>query len=188
MKPKFNEQKATQLACILLSRNGGKMSHLKLMKLMYLIDRETLIRWGWSMTGDNYSSMPYGMVLSRTYNLVNEESFPETYWKQHITPPQNYIVELRENPNIDELSEAETDLIEEIFAEFGHWNRWDLVNYVHELPEWTDPKGSSIPVDYKTVLQGADKSEQEIFEILDDLEEFALFENIVETPVKRANA
>lgn len=181
MKPRFNEEKATQFACYLIKRRGGsKINVLKLMKLMYLIDRETLLRWGWSLTGDAYVSMPRGMVLSRTYNLVNEESFPPSYWKTYVSAPENYDVRLIQEPGTDELSDAEIQLIDELYEKYGHMNRWKLVDNVHhQLPEWVDPNGSSIPIEYRAVLEEAGKSEQEVYETISGLEGVALLEKIV---------
>lgn len=179
MKPQFQEAKATQLAAFLLKKRGGKMNYLKLMKLMYLIDREGLTRWGQSMTRSNYVSMDKGPVLSEVLNLITEERLGESYWKRFISAPQNYDVALVVEPEFDELSKADVDLIEEIYTQFGYKSRWELVNFTHDLPEWTNPKGSSIPIDYKRVLKAGGKSEQEIFEIISDLEETALFEQLV---------
>jgi uncharacterized phage-associated protein len=64
MKPRFNEQKATQAAARFLKLANGKMNYLKLIKLLYLLDRESLNRRGRPVTGDQYYSMKLGPVLS----------------------------------------------------------------------------------------------------------------------------
>jgi uncharacterized phage-associated protein len=181
MKPKFREEKATQLAALLLQMRGGTMSYLKLIKLMYLIDREALLRWGRPITFDNFVSMDNGTVLSQTYDLIvgGRRLGVEEVWRQFISAPQGYEVALERQPEFDELSKAEVGLIEEIFERFGAKGRWELVDFTHTLPEWKDPKGSSLPIDYKDVLKAGNKSEQEIFEILSDLEEMALFEQMI---------
>lgn len=181
MKPKFREEKATQLAALLLKKRGGRMSYLKLIKLMYLIDREALLRWGRPVTFDNFVSMDNGMVLSQTYDLImgGNRLGVDELWRRFISAPQGYEIALEREPEFDELSKAEVELIEAVFERFGRLGRWDLVEFTHTLPEWTDPKGSSLPVDYKQVLKAGDKSEQEIFEILSDLEEEAMFEHML---------
>ncbi len=40
----FCEEKVAQMAAYLLQKRGGKMSYLKLMKLLYLSDRESMDR------------------------------------------------------------------------------------------------------------------------------------------------
>jgi len=59
MKPGFNEAKATQAAALLLKLRGGRMNYMKLIKLLYLVDRTALIRWGRPVTFDSYCSMPH---------------------------------------------------------------------------------------------------------------------------------
>src|SRR5205085_1454156 len=124
----------------------------KLMKLMWLIEREGLLRWGFSVTQDSYCVMEHGMVLSDTLNLINEQSLPETYWMHHISAPQNYEVNLLREPDFLELSEAEEELIAEIFNAHGHKSRWKLRDEAHKLPEWFDPEGTSIKVNYEQFL------------------------------------
>jgi len=43
---KFDERKAAQVAGRLISQGGGEMNYMALLKLLYLIDREALLRWG----------------------------------------------------------------------------------------------------------------------------------------------
>ena len=178
--PRFDEVKATQLAGRLLKLRGtGRMHYLKLIKLMYLIDREALVRWGWSMTGDRYVSMEHGQVLSGTYDLIRDERFGDSYWKHFISPPLGeYEVKLVAEPEANQLSDAEHGLIEEIYSKFGRKNRWWLRDYTHRLPEYRQTNGPSLDVDYASVLKAANKSEAEIREILDDLEEIAVLEDL----------
>jgi uncharacterized phage-associated protein len=61
---RFNERKATQAAAYLLKRRGGKMSYMKLIKLLYFADRVALSRFGRPITTDRYVSMDRGPVLS----------------------------------------------------------------------------------------------------------------------------
>jgi hypothetical protein len=187
MPGRFNEEKATQMAALLLQLAGGRMYYLKLMKLMYLIDREGLLRWGWSMTNDRYISMDNGLVLSRVLNLMTEETLSDSYWTRFISPPLSWQVELLAEPDFDELSEAEAGLIKEQYDRFhrmfGSWgakDRWRLVEFTHNLPEWKNPRGSSIPVKYEEVLRGANVPQEKIDQILQSLKEFNDFERALQ--------
>ena len=51
--PDFNEAKAVQIAGFFLRLAGGEMNYMKLIKLMYLVDRTALAEWGRSLTYDN---------------------------------------------------------------------------------------------------------------------------------------
>ena len=183
MKPKFNEAKATQVACRILELRGGRMSYLKLIKLMYLIDRTALIRWGRPVTFDHIVSMDNGLVLSRVYNLILEDARPDTpsFWRKHISEPRNREVEkVAEGIEYDELSDVEDELILELFDKYGEMSRWQLVDDIHHnLPEWTNPNGTSIPLTFKDILvKSREKSISEILEIEDELNSIAILDNI----------
>ncbi len=176
MRLRFKEAKTTQAAARLLELRGNPMSYLKLIKLLYIIDREALLRWGRPVTGDRYVSMDHGPVLSQTLNLITEEPRPEehTFWANHISQPEKYEVRLHRSAATDELSEAELQLIQEIFGKYGHLKRWDLVALVHQFPEWQDPEGSAIPIQYRDILKAGGKTEGEIEAILQEIDGLAM--------------
>jgi uncharacterized phage-associated protein len=170
---RFNEVKATQAAARLLRNRGGRMKYLKLIKLLYLADREALSRWGRPITTDNYVSMDNGPVLSQILKRIDDGAAPgePTFWTSHIVPSGDWDVTLTADPSDGQLSKAEDRLLDEIFEQYGHRNRWDIVNYVHTLPEWRDPAGSAIPIAYRDILQALKKSDEEIGAIEAELEE-----------------
>ena len=133
------------------------MSYMKLIKLLYLADREALLRWGCPITTDRYVSLDRGPVLSHVLNLITDETDPETssIWARVISEPTKYEVHLNEEIQEEELSDAEIDLLNEIFREYGKMSRWDLVRITHDLPEWVDPAGSAIPISYRDILLNA---------------------------------
>lgn len=179
---RFNERRATEAAAKFLELRGGRMSYLKLIKLLYLLDRQALLRWGRPVTTDRYVSMDNGPVVSRIFSLIREEPPPGTapVWRRYISAPVNYEVSLIAAPDIEELSPAEESLIEEVFAEYGKLSRWDLVNLSHGLAEWQDPKGSAIPIQYRDILRAGDKTESEIAGIESELESLAVTEAMLQ--------
>jgi uncharacterized phage-associated protein len=176
MRRRFREDKATQAAARLLRLRGGKMSHLKLIKLLYLAEREALIRFGAPLTYDSYVSMPHGPVLSATLDRINEQPIYEGgYWDKHITPKLNHEVSLRDMNNVpnDQLSRAEEAILDEIFQKYGHLSRWDLVELTHQLPGWTDPDGSSLPIEPADILLSEGYSAQDVAEMQAEWDEAA---------------
>ncbi|MDQ3624138.1 MAG: Panacea domain-containing protein [Verrucomicrobiota bacterium] len=172
---RFNERKATQAAAHLLRLRGGPMSYLKLIKLLYLADREALLRWGRPISTDRYVSMDRGPVLSRVLDLTTNGEDPGTpsIWVSSITEPRNYEVELKGDAGDDELSEAEIQLLDQVFAQHGKMSRWDLVKLTHALPEWIDPRGSAIEITYRDILKAGGKSDLEIAAVEEELAELA---------------
>ena len=178
---RFNERKATQAAAYLLKRRGGRMSYLKLIKLLYFCDRAALARWGRPITTDRYFSMARGPVLSHVLDLVNDGDAPgeEVVWGAAVSAPENYEVQLKADPGDDELSEAEVSVLEEVFRQYGHKSRWELVDLAHELPEWKDPEGGAIPISYRDILAAQGISEEEIGAIEEEICGIAATEELV---------
>lgn len=173
----YREPKATQAAARLLKLAGGKLNHMKLIKLLYLADRRALLKFGRPITFDWYVSMPHGPVLSFTLDRINDSAPPDgsSYWHRFISERRDHEVALLGEAPRDQLSPAEEQLIEEVWREFGKLNQWELRDYSHSLPEWRDPRGSSLPIEIRDILLGEGFSEDEAHEVLETLnaEEFA---------------
>jgi uncharacterized phage-associated protein len=175
MKIRFNEAKATQAAARFLSLRGGQMSYMKLIKLLYIVDRQALLRWGRPVTTDRYVSMDRGPVLTHTLELITGGVPPNqrSVWADHISEPEHYLVRLHTEAGTDELSDAEIALIEEVFAKYGAMNRWKIVDLVHTFPEWQNPDGSAIPISYSDILKAGGKTDLEVAAIEDELDNLA---------------
>lgn len=148
----FNERKVAQMAAFFLGQAPeGRMSHLKLMKLLYLADREAVRRYGLPISGDRFVSMPHGPVLSMTLNLMDGdvESGPDG-WEAWISAKDNHELSLRKPfipEELDELSPAEWTVLEAVWQQFGGMDRWGIRDWTHQhCPEWRNPHGSSYPI------------------------------------------
>jgi uncharacterized phage-associated protein len=171
MAQKFCEEKATAAAAYLLKLRGGRMSYLKLIKLLYMADRLALDRWGFNITTDHYVSMDQGPVVSNIYDLITQDAEQKSFWSRFISPPLGeWEVQLKSDdlPG-NQLSRAEEKLLQEIFGTYGTWNRWKLRDFTHDLPEWQDPHGSSIPIQISDILKAQGASEEEINDVIKDL-------------------
>ena len=171
MYPRFRQARTTQLACEFLRMAGGRMSYMKLIKLLYLVDRRSLLERGVPVTYDRYVSMQHGPVLSETLDLINYGSSPsdESYWETHIDQDSRYEVSLRGDCPVDELSDAELELARAVYGEFGAMDRWAVVDYVHRLPEWRDPgEARVLPIRYEDIL-AHEKTPEESEQIVGDL-------------------
>ena len=158
MRMRFNETKVTQAAAVMLKLRGGRMKYIKLLKLLYLADRKSLLERGRPITTDRYVSMDDGPVLSKTYNLIQGD-YRETehVWSSTIVPAADYDVQLKDldaDLQVGQLSQAELGILKSVFGQYGHWNRWKLIDKVmHKLPEWHNPNGSMIPIEVRDILQ-----------------------------------
>jgi len=159
----FDERRTSQAAAFFLNKAGGRLPLLKLMKLLYLAERESLRMYGEPISGDKLVSMPHGPVLSRTLDMMNGYGGQaQGGWNEWIEDRSGHELALRDpsmirTPQQDllALSDGDLDILEAVWARFGHMGTFALVEYTHSsaCPEWEDPQGSSYPIALDRVLQ-----------------------------------
>lgn len=147
----FSEEKVAQMAAYLLSKDGGRMAYLKLIKLLYLSDRQSLDTYGDSMSGDRFVAMKHGPVLSQTYDLVKNGGEEESGWNHWIRGADNYEVALKPGTlsidDLDELSEADFEVLNCVMDEFGHMTKYQIRDFTHDhCAEWQDPGCTSVAI------------------------------------------
>ncbi|MCH8263314.1 MAG: SocA family protein [Proteobacteria bacterium] len=198
---KYSEKKAAQVAAFFLHQGHGSLPILKLMKLMYLSERESYTKYGEPLTGDRLCSMDHGPVMSITLNHINDfiES-EEDGWDSWISDRENHQVALTidEDPTekLTQLSDADIEILNYIWDEYGHLDKYELRDLSHELcTEWEDPEGSSQTIPYSRVLkcvghnaEVAREFEQRIKEnvVIDSMFELVTSENEVTPEVTAA--
>jgi uncharacterized phage-associated protein len=156
----YDSVKADELAAHLLQLGGGSLPMLKLVNLMYIADRTSLIETGFPITGDSIAALDKGPILSTTYDRLKPPDLSLRFMES--TPG---VVRLKESPPADgRLSDYEIDLAHRIYKRFGNMTGQQLITYLHrEAPEWkAPPPGSSTPIDPAEILRAAGKSDEEI--------------------------
>ncbi len=148
----FDRQKAAEAAAEFIRLAGGKINILKLTKLMYLLDRESLEKVGTPVVGGEYFSMKDGPMTSEVLNSINHERGEGGGdWDRLISERRNHEVRLRtESVSTDHLSEFELDLIRELDLEHKNKDRYQLRDWCYDhCQEWVKPmvrKRLPIPV------------------------------------------
>lgn len=149
------------MAAYLASKVGGKrIKYMRLMKLMYLADRESFSSYGEPISYDEMFSMNLGLVLSSTLNVVKSARIGEGPWAEFFSPrqgPTDYFVGIKKNAerkDLDCLSDADIQVLDNTIKKFGGMDEWMLSEYMHEnCPEWKFPDGSRIPVEEAELLR-----------------------------------
>lgn len=157
----FNARKSAQVIAYLIAKSGGSsLNVVKAIKLVYLGDRQSIKNFGFPILDETRVSMPLGPVNSMTYRHVNGEyDLDECGWSEFLEDKANHQIGATKKfsvDDLDELSDADIQCLDEVWAEFGHLNQWQLVNYTHDknnVPEWEDPNGSSIPIPLERMMR-----------------------------------
>lgn len=162
----FTPLTSAQIAAFFATRAGGSINIMKLVKLMYLADRESMSRYGAPISFDRMVSMDEGPVLSRTLNLINGDVSKKAaaIWDSWITAREGHQVSARKEVTpdaLDRLSDADLEVMEDTWKRFGHMDQWDLSKYTHKnCAEWRDPDGSALPIAETDVLMALGRTQE----------------------------
>ena len=175
----FTSAKVAQMAAFFSDKEeNAKINILKLIKLMYLADRESMCHHGHPISFDNMVSMQYGPVLSQTFDLINGfvRGPAAEVWDDWLSDRKDHFVGLRrkfERNDLNQLSDADLRVLEGVWNRFGGMDQWQLVTYTHQhCPEWTDPKNSAqraIRIDEIDVFRALGIEEKEAAELAKEI-------------------
>ena len=163
---RFNERKAAAAAALLLDREGGSMDYMRLVKLLYLAERESLKRLARPLIGDTYYALDQGPIPSRVLDLCKYTSSGP--WAGQIERTGLWAVRLRKPPELGPLSNAEIAVLDDVFKAFRDMDQWALSTMTHAFPEWRDPHGSRIEILPAEILAAIGKTPEEARDILED--------------------
>ena len=172
---RFNFPKTLQAIATLLRREASRqMNYMRLIKLLYIADRECLREIRRPLTGSHVVAMKRGPVLEDVLHLIRGEHMQTPEWSKYLRR-SHFSLELIADPGLGDLSYFEVEKLEEIAQRYAENDEWDLVNITHEFDEWrkNDPGDSSKPIPLDDILAAVgplgDKAE-----ITQDAEEEAL--------------
>jgi len=184
----YSEHKAAQMGAFFLAKAGGKMTHLKLIKLLYLADRESYRRHGYGISGDAMVSMPHGPVLSQTLDHINGyiQSAPGG-WDDWVSDKAEHQVQLKKNAvtrrDLGEMSECDVEAMEAVWDKFGRLDQWAISDYTHaHCAEWEDPSGSSKPITREAILRAVGYGKQRAKQIAEARREEYAVDALLQRP------
>lgn len=160
----FPTRKAAQVVAFFANKAGGSINVLRATKLVYLADRLSMAEREHPITGDNLVSMPFGPVNTYTYSYMNGQAGDRNdQWAEFVAPRRDYDIPLARKispEDLDELSKADLKILNATWEAFKDIERFELAEWTHKFcPEWRDPKGSSIPIDFATVFKRLKKDD-----------------------------
>jgi len=152
----YKERKAAQVAAFFTSKSGGEINVLKLAKLLYLTERESMHRFDEPMFFDRLVSMDHGPVTSISLNHVNGLQDSD-HWDEFISDRSGHnvgLVEGRTEDDFDQLSRADIQILNDLWDQFGGMTQYQVRDWTHKnCPEWENPHGSSNPIGHDRIFK-----------------------------------
>jgi uncharacterized phage-associated protein len=136
------------------------MSGLRLLKLLYIADRESLQETGSPIVGTKPVAMDYGPVHSEAYDLIKGSRWGEEVWSESIRRDGREVV-LVKDPGVLALSRYEIDQLAETARRYRDMEDWDLVALTHTFAEWKRNyhAGTSTPIPMEDIIDAVGRSE-----------------------------
>lgn len=172
----MNIHKLIEVVNYMLKKYEYRLNYTKLLKMLYLADRQSYDDTGSSITGDTYAALKAGPILSNTYNLIRNKGKQndQSLWNSRFLKDGYDLVALTDKIPCNTLSDYEKEVLDGIDSKFHNYTFTDLIEYTHtNCPEWTDPKDSALPISIESILQALGKSPDEIAFLIEEELSFA---------------
>ena len=178
---RFSEEKFEAVLQIICQRFDD-VDRLKAVKLLYYIDKFSLLSTGRPVLGDIYYKMDLGPVPSNSYRAMTQ--FPTSgngsckFYEEPDSSRKYRFIKSKESPNMDVFSEKELLSIESVLNEHGHLSGIELSDLSHKDCAWTKSKMGS-PIDYRLFFKDNPVESKHAYEaMLSELEDDQFFDDL----------
>lgn len=148
----FQSEKAAQIAAKFLELAGGRMDKLKLIKLLYLFERESFRKRGRPTLYDEYYSLKDGPICSSALNGLN--SALDGAWGKNVVKNGRKDIFRASDARDDRISRSDMDIIEDLWARFHGMTASQLRNWTHlNCPEYSEVKSGRKPITVRQIAE-----------------------------------
>ncbi len=112
-----------------------RMNYMRLLKLLYMADRESLAETGRPIAGGPAVAMERGPVLTEVHDLIRGQHAEMPLWDEYFRTDR-YDLELLKDPDVKQLSRYEITKLQEIAKRHAEDDEWALSQFTHTFPEW----------------------------------------------------
>jgi len=157
------------------------MEYLRLLKLLYIADRQHLQTFQRPIVGTHLVAMKNGPLHSEVYDLVKGEHVDEPLWSEYIRR-DGYEIGLLKDPGVSELSAVEVRTLTTTSDRYEALSEWDVVEVTHGFSEWKESypdesENTSRTISFESLID-AIGLQKEKAAILDDLQETARMDQL----------
>jgi uncharacterized phage-associated protein len=161
MDLRFDFEKSLQAAAYLLHLEEGRMPYLRLLRLMYVAERELLAQTATPLTGDICKAMDHGPVLSHVFDLIKGKGSRSAEWEAYIKR-SGYAVKLVAIAGRGRLSGDVIDKLADVSERYREKSHWEHRDLALEFPEWAKnfPGEGSALIPLKDILEAQGESQE----------------------------
>lgn len=173
MRASLKVDKAIQAAAVLMAMEPSKeIDRLRLLKLLYIAEREALSETGRPITFDRAVALDHGPVLSGVYDLIKGQHIESPRWARFFEN-HGHVIHLNRKPGNGLLSRYEIAKLQAVSLQRLDRDTWSIAQDTHELPEYQKNRptdGSSNPIPLEDILDAVGRSDEKD-SIIQDIED-----------------
>jgi uncharacterized phage-associated protein len=149
------------VAQLLRAEPGHHTDRVRLLKLLYIAERESWRDRRVPILGGSMACLEHGPLHEYVYDLIREKGPPrdQRRWSQ-VYGSQGYLVHMKRDPGTEQLSEYERVLLAQVSATRQTKGTWEIVRETHGFPEWKNPGCSSRPLPLRDLLDGVGRGQE----------------------------
>jgi uncharacterized phage-associated protein len=157
-----------------------RMNYMRLLKLLYIADRDSLNETGRPIVGGAVVAMERGPVLLEVFDLIRGQHREMPLWAEYFQKDR-YDLQLIKEPDVGKLSRFEIAKLQEIAKRHEEDDEWALSRLTHTFAEWqkNNPGSSCRPIPLNDILEAVGQGEF-IEEIVKDAQDVAVFQRAFE--------
>ena len=177
-------EKAIQAIGVLFRQDGvANMNYMRVLKLLYIADRESLSETGRTIVGGPVVAMERGPVLEEVYDLMRGRHKEMPLWDKYFRR-LNYNLVMCDHPDVKKLSKYQIGKLQDVAERHKDDDEWSLVHLTHKFPEWAknNPGQSSKPISFHDILEAVGMAGHEE-EIAADMRHIAEMKSLFEGTV-----
>lgn len=134
-------QKAIEAAGVFLSEyEAHSMEYTRLLKLLYICDRNSVREIGDPVIGPKWVAMRNGPLHSSIYDLIKHQTIHAKKWQRFFDTRDRSIYRC-EDPGVSALSRGDVRIIREVGEKYRRLDTWEMVQETHQFQEWADAFG-----------------------------------------------
>lgn len=163
-------EKVIQAIGVLFRQDGVKrMNYMRLLKLLYIADREAIKETARPITGGPVVAMARGPVLEEVYDLIRGQHQGMPLWDRFLKKDR-YTLEIVHNPDVKKLAKYEIKKLQEVAERHQNDDEWALSQHTHTFAEWqrNAPGTSCRPIAVADILKAIGLTDC-ADEIIDDI-------------------
>ncbi|MBX9678954.1 MAG: SocA family protein [Gemmataceae bacterium] len=168
--------KVIQAIGVLFREDGVQsMNYMRLLKLLYIADREAILETEQPIVGGPFIAMERGPVLEEVYDLIRGQHTDMPLWGDFLET-KRYNIELIQKPDVKKLSRYEIKKLQDVSRRYIFQDEWDLAKITHEFPEWikNNPGSSSRKIPLDDILDALEIAESKAAIVADTQESAGL--------------